>query len=45
MSETGPTTDRAQRLQAVGLAIYTVPSGADVRGALGIQDAQQEADN
>lgn len=31
-------------LFAVGLAIYTVPSGADVRGALGVQESQQEDD-
>lgn len=29
-------------LFAVGLAIYTVPSPADIRGALGLQDTQQE---
>src|SRR6056297_17612 len=29
-------------LFAVGLAIYTVPSPADVRGALGMQAVQQE---
>lgn len=32
-------------LFAVGLTIYTVPSRADVRGALGRQDAQQETTN
>ena len=41
-----PTTIDGWRLiLAVGLAIYTVPSGADVRGAVGIQEAQQEVDN
>jgi hypothetical protein len=29
-------------LFAIGLAMYTVPSGADVRGACGLQDSQQE---
>jgi hypothetical protein len=29
-------------LFGVGLAIYTIPSPADIRGALGIQDSQQE---
>ena len=29
-------------LLAIGLAIYTVPSGADVTGALGRQDVQQD---
>jgi hypothetical protein len=28
---------------ALGLAVYTTPSPADVRGALGKQDVQQEA--
>jgi len=32
-------------LFAVGLAIYTVPSPADIRGACGLQDTQQETDN
>jgi hypothetical protein len=32
-------------LFGVGLAIYTVPSPADIRGALGIQDSQQETDD
>jgi len=31
-------------LFAVGLAIYTVPSPADIRGALGLQDTQQQTD-
>jgi hypothetical protein len=31
-------------LFAIGLAMYTVPSGADVRGACGLQDSQQETD-
>jgi len=30
---------------ALGLAVYTVPSPADVRGALGRQEAQQDVDN
>jgi hypothetical protein len=32
-------------LFAVGLAIYTVPSPADIRGACGLQEPQQETDN
>jgi len=32
-------------LFAVGLAIYTIPSPADIRGALGIQESQQETDD
>jgi len=32
-------------LFGVGLAIYTVPSPADVRGALGVQASQQETDS
>jgi hypothetical protein len=31
-------------VMAVGLAIYTAPSPADVRGALGRQDVQQDHD-
>jgi len=31
-------------LFGVGLAIYTVPSAADVRGALGMQEVQQNND-
>ena len=38
----GIDVDGWRLLLAVGLAIYTVPSPADVRGALGRQDSQQE---
>jgi len=38
----GTTIDGWRLILAVGLAIYTVPSGADVRGALGRQAVQQE---
>lgn len=38
----GIDIDGWRLLLAVGLAIYTVPSPADVRGALGRQDVQQE---
>jgi hypothetical protein len=39
----GIDVDGWRLLLAVGLAVYTVPSPEDVRGALGRQDAQQEA--
>ena len=39
----GVTLDGWRLIMAVGLAIYTVPSAQDVRGALGVQDVQQEA--
>jgi len=32
-------------LFAVGLAIYTIPSPADIRGACGLQELQQETDD
>jgi len=32
-------------LFAVGLAIYTIPSPADIRGACGLQEVQQETHN
>jgi len=41
----GTPIDGWRLILAVGLAIYTVPSRADVRGAVGIQEAQQEVDN
>ena len=39
----GVTLDGWRLVLAVGLAIYTAPSPADLRGALGMQDVQQEA--
>jgi hypothetical protein len=42
---TGVEVSGWRLLFAVGLAIYTVPSPADVRGALGVQDVQQENTN
>jgi len=39
----GTPIDGWRLILAVGLAIYTVPSRADVRGAVGKQDVQQEA--
>ena len=41
----GIDIDGWRLILAVGLAIYTVPSGADVRGAFGIQDAQNGDSN
>jgi hypothetical protein len=41
----GLSLDGWRLIMAVGLALYTIPSPADIRGALGIQDAQQETDN
>jgi len=41
----GVTLDGWRLIMAVGLAIYTVPSAQDVRGALGRQAVQQEADS
>jgi len=41
----GVSVDGWRLIMAVGLAIYTVPSAQDVRGALGRQQAQQEADS
>jgi hypothetical protein len=38
----GITVDGWRLLLAIGLAIYTVPSPADVRGAFGRQEVQQE---
>lgn len=38
----GVAVDGWRLLLAIGLAIYTVPSPADVRGALGRQAVQQE---
>ena len=38
----GTSVDGWRLIFAVGLAIYTVPSGADVRGALGRQASQRE---
>jgi hypothetical protein len=39
----GTPIDGWRLILAVGLAIYTVPSGADVRGAVGIQEAQMSS--
>jgi hypothetical protein len=39
----GVTLDGWRLIMAVGLAIYTLPSAQDVRGALGRQAVQQEA--
>jgi len=39
----GTTVDGWRLILAVGLAVYTTPSRADVRGAVGKQDVQQEA--
>jgi hypothetical protein len=41
----GISVDGWRLIMAVGLAIYTVPSAQDVRGALGRQGVQQEADS
>ena len=41
----GVTLDGWRLLFGVGLAIYTVPSPADIRGALGMQTVQQEDDS
>jgi len=41
----GISVDGWRLIFAVGLAIYTVPSAHDVRGALGRQAVQQEADS
>jgi len=38
----GVSLDGWRLILAVGLAIYTTPSAADVRGAFGKQDVQQE---
>jgi len=40
----GVQLDGWRLLFAIGLAIYTVPSRADVRGALGRQESQQETE-
>ena len=37
----GVTVDGWRLIMALGLAIYTVPSGADIEGALGRQTPQQ----
>jgi len=37
----GASLDGWRLVMAVGLAMYTAPSPADVRGALGLQDVQQ----
>jgi hypothetical protein len=42
---TGVEVSGWRLLFAIGLAIYTVPSPADVRGALGVQASQQETDS
>jgi hypothetical protein len=39
---TGAELSGWRLLFGVGLAFYTVPSPADIRGALGLQDVQQE---
>jgi len=39
----GINVDGWRLVFAVGLAIYTMPSAADVRGAFGKQDVQREA--
>jgi hypothetical protein len=41
----GVSLDGWRLLAAIGLAIYTVPSLDDVRGALGRQDAQQQKED
>ena len=41
----GIDIDGWRLILAVGLAIYTTPSGADVRGAFGIQEAQNGDSN
>ena len=41
----GTPIDGWRFILAVGLFWYTVPSPGDVRGAFGIQEAQQEVDN
>ena len=38
----GTSVDGWRLVFAIGLAIYTVPSVSDIRGACGVQDAQQE---
>jgi hypothetical protein len=38
----GVSLDGWRLIMAIGLVIYTAPSPADVRGALGKQDVQQE---
>jgi len=41
----GVSLDGWRLIMAIGLVIYTAPSPADVRGALGKQDVQQEVDS
>jgi len=38
----GTSVDGWRLIFAVGLAIYTVPSMSDIRGACGVQDVQRE---
>jgi len=40
----GVSVDGWRLIMALGLAIYTVPSGADIEGALGRQTPQRETD-
>jgi len=41
----GISLDGWRLIMAVGLALYTIPSPADIRGACGLQEPQQETDN
>jgi hypothetical protein len=41
----GAALDGWRLIMAVGLAIYSFPSAQDVRGALGRQTVQQEANS
>ena len=43
LRSSGIDIDGWRLILAVGLAIYTIPSRADIRGALGRQDVQREA--